>query len=97
MIMVATRRKQGTTGLRSALRRSDFVSPRLQLAFDALDPERMPERHRFASRPVVKLTILELARALCDSMRIESLSRAFVSFLQNRLFAASEHSPASGA
>src|ERR1019366_8008116 len=29
----------------------DLVSPRLQLAIDALDPERMPECHRFASRP----------------------------------------------
>jgi hypothetical protein len=38
-----------------------------------------------------------LARALRDSMRIESLSRAFVRFFANRLFAASEYSPASGA
>ena len=29
----------------------DFVGASLQLAFDALDPERMPESHRFASRP----------------------------------------------
>jgi hypothetical protein len=38
-----------------------------------------------------------LARALSGSMRIESLSRSFVRFFANRLFAASEHSPASGA
>jgi hypothetical protein len=38
-----------------------------------------------------------LARALSESMRIESLSRAFVGFFANRPFAASEHSPASGA
>jgi len=48
-------------------------------------------------RDLVKLTILALARALSDSMRIESLSRSFVRFFANRLFAASEHSPASGA
>src|SRR6266849_3376720 len=57
----------------------DFVSAGLQLAVDALDPERMPECHRFASRPRQDY-LSALARTLSDSIRIESLSRPFASF-----------------
>jgi hypothetical protein len=57
----------------------DFVGARLQLAFDALDPERMPECHRFASRPRQDQHP-RVARASADSTRIEPLSRAFASF-----------------
>src|SRR6267378_8422559 len=57
----------------------DFVSSRLQLAIDALDPKRMPECDRFASRPR-QAHHPRAGAGIRDSTRIESLSRAFASF-----------------
>src|SRR5260370_18345564 len=73
----------------------DFVSPGLQVAVDAVDPERMSECHRFAPRPRHDhLPRVGAARAIQSELnRFRALSPAFVA---NRLFAASEYSPASG-
>ena len=65
----------------------DFVGPGLQLAVDALDPERMPECHRFASRPR-QAQLPRVGAAPADSMRIESLSRYPPAFVANRVLAA---------
>src|ERR1700730_4064382 len=64
----------------------DFVCSRLQLAVDAPDPERMPERHRFASRPR-QAQLPRVGAAPADSTGIESLSRYPPAFVANRLFA----------
>src|SRR5258705_7387473 len=74
----------------------DFVSPGLQLAVDALDPERMPECHRFASRPRQD-QLPRIGADLRDSMTMNRFCALSPAFVANRLFAAREYSPASGA
>src|SRR5260370_15731358 len=73
----------------------DFVSPGLQLAVDALDPERMSECHRFAPRPRHDhLPRVGAARAI--QSELNSFPALLPAIGANTLFAASEHSPASG-
>src|ERR1700716_1138551 len=74
----------------------DLVSSRLQLAFDALDPEWMPECYGFASRPC-QAHLPAVGAAQSDSIKIESLSRSFVGFFCKSSVRSFGTQPGSGA